>query len=110
MPTVRKRRLLKIIGAVAGIGLVGWIFTQRAIRVEPQHNGRTLTGWLEHARQLNEKLADPEHPESDPRWRECQDALRHMKADALPILLDDLQSRESKLKIGMENLADKRTV
>jgi hypothetical protein len=77
---------------------------------EPRYNGRTLSEWLEDAQAAYAKCSDPQHPEWDPAWAACSNAVSAMASEAIPFLLNELVARESKLKPRVADLASQKAI
>ena len=89
---------LKPIGITSLILLVGFLIIYFGATPEPQYQGRVLTDWLKDAETAQRTLADPDHPERDPAWLNCQKAVRQMGTNVIPFLLNDLLAEASKIK------------
>ena len=89
---------LKPIGITSLILLVGFLIIYFGATPEPQYQGRVLTDWLKDAETAQRTLADPDHPERDPAWLNCQNAVRQMGTNVIPFLLNSLLAQESKIR------------
>src|SRR5262249_33136017 len=73
---------------------------------EPHYQGRSLTQWLEQARQIENKaiVGDVDY-EKDLEWLACKEAVNSIGTNAIPFLLDDLLAESPKLKQKVGDIA-----
>lgn len=67
--------------------------------IEPEYEGWSLTKWLDRTEAVYARCSDPEHPELDSEWRECQAAVTAMGKKALPFLIAWTTAEDSDTKI-----------
>ncbi len=105
----RRRRILIVAGCVVALVLawIGWPLFSR----EPRYGGRTLSSWLrqlddgDHLNQIN--WSTREAP-SSPGQKEGADAIRHMGTNTLPVLLQWITNRDSRLVVNLNAYLERR--
>ena len=90
-----RRRFLLAIVAVATVGGLIWLVLRES---EPNYEGKSLSAWLEEARQRHERgdiLADTRIETRSPN------AIRAMGPKSLPMLVTMVGKRESALRAAL---------
>jgi hypothetical protein len=92
------RRWIFIISLLCVLIGLSWVVASRHQR-EPVYRGKALTRWLEN-------YISSSRPSR--AWNEADDAVRHVGTNCIPILLEMLEKRDSKLKLRLLALAQKQ--
>ena len=90
---------LRMMSIVLAVAILASVTALVVSRIEPHYEGRSLTKWLEQAQGAYAGCQDPEHPELEPAWQECQTAAKEMGTKSLPFLLRWTQAKDSDAKI-----------
>jgi hypothetical protein len=93
---------LRLSGIVLAILLLAWLAFNLAHTVEPAYQGRTLTDWLRIA--VNDETNAPSRLSSSPTQIDAEKAIRQIGTNALPHILELLQTRDSKFKRSANSL------
>src|SRR5213593_818865 len=91
----RRGKITIVLVAVAfcGVGFLGW----RVYRSEPVYKGKPLSAWAQQYGSNN--WSANEGPA-----REAELAIRHIGSEAVPFLLDQMRSEESRTKKKLREL------
>lgn len=95
---MNKRRRILLVGLVlAMLGVISWEVLRPH---EPVYKGRPLSAWLkDYDGQYNGIFTTP----LAWTWHDADLAVRAMRTNALPILIDELGSRDSPAKVALVN-------
>lgn len=96
-------RWLLATSAVVLVAALIWFCASRASR-QPVYEGKTLALWL--------RTYSPSSRagRNSPEWKKTDDAVRQMGTNCIPVLLQMLRARDSRLKLGFVSLARKQQV
>jgi hypothetical protein len=90
-----------IMAAAVILALTGLIWSaSRQLPPNPVYNGKRLSVWLE--------AFGPKEHQNTTKWDEASDALRQIGTNSVPLLLQLLRARDSKLKLKVVELAQKQ--
>lgn len=90
--------------------LVGWLGYQLLSPREPAYQNRTLTEWLVQAQSASNGASAPDHPESDPNWLACRNALLQMGDSAFPFLIRELTAKQSKVTPKLATISSQNSM
>ncbi len=87
----KKSRILIGTFAIVMLGTLAWLLLKPA---EPTYEGEPLIAWLQRYEDLNDDTV------TDQIWhREADEAVRKIGTNAIPLLLELLEARDSKFKL-----------
>jgi hypothetical protein len=97
-----KRRILLAAIVVVAMGVLTWFLIRPR---EPVYDGKPLSVWLQRYGDLNYDTV------SEQLWhREADEAVRKIGTNALPLLLELLEAKDSKFKLKMKEIAGKQSI
>lgn len=87
--------------AVALVIALVWFYASQATR-QPVYRGKTLVFWL------RTYAPSSKAQRNSPEWKEADNAVRQIGTNGIPVLLQMLRARDSRLKLGLIALAQKQ--